>query len=106
MIRVIITRHQDQIKGIQVKGHSDYSEAGTDIVCASVSALVINTINSIEKFTDDKMSVKEDPDIPLIEASFDNVPSYGAGLLMKSLVNGLEDLSESTEHVKLSFKEE
>lgn len=30
-----------------VNGHSDYSEAGSDIVCAAVSSLVISTVNGL-----------------------------------------------------------
>ena len=41
------------------KGHAGYAEAGQDIVCAAVSALIITTVNSLEKFTDDKFDVQE-----------------------------------------------
>ena len=37
-----------------------YSEAGSDVVCAAVSVLVINTLNSIERFTSDKISLVSD----------------------------------------------
>lgn len=35
---------------IEVSGHSLYSECGTDIVCASVSSIVITTINALVRF--------------------------------------------------------
>ena len=31
--------------GFDISGHAEYSESGSDIVCAAVSAIVINTIN-------------------------------------------------------------
>ncbi len=34
-------------KEIIIKGHASYSEYGKDIVCASVSSIVITTINAI-----------------------------------------------------------
>ncbi len=40
----------DRIKGFSVSGHSGYGEAGTDIVCAAVSAVVTMaeaTINDV-----------------------------------------------------------
>ncbi len=40
----------DRIKGFSVSGHSGYGEAGTDIVCAAVSAVVTmaeTTINDV-----------------------------------------------------------
>lgn len=35
---------------IEVKGHADYDKSGKDIVCASVSTLIISTINLCELF--------------------------------------------------------
>ena len=35
-------------------------DSGQDIVCAAVSVLVINTMNSIERFTDDETSCVSD----------------------------------------------
>ena len=31
-----------------LKGHADFAEEGSDIVCSAVSVLTINTINCIE----------------------------------------------------------
>ena len=36
-----------------MEGHAGFAAYGNDIVCAAVSALVINTVNSIEAFTED-----------------------------------------------------
>ena len=38
---------------ITIKGHAGYAEEGYDIICAAVSALTVNTINSIEQFTEE-----------------------------------------------------
>lgn len=37
-----------RIKTFELTGHADAGEYGSDIVCAAVSALAINTINGIE----------------------------------------------------------
>ena len=34
-------------------------ENGQDIVCAAVSALIINTVNSLETFTKEKFQAKD-----------------------------------------------
>ncbi len=47
------------MKNLFSKGHAGYAEEGQDIVCAAVSALIITTVNSLEKFTDDKFDVQE-----------------------------------------------
>ena len=56
--------------GLDVLGHAGYSEAGSDVVCAAVSVLVINTLNSIERFTSDKISLVSDEETGMIEFRF------------------------------------
>ena len=43
------------IVGFRSAGHAGYAEEGSDIICSAVSILTFNTINSIEKFTDDEV---------------------------------------------------
>lgn len=38
---------------IKITGHANYGEYGNDIVCAAVSVLVQNLIQSIEELTED-----------------------------------------------------
>ena len=52
MTQITIYRNENrEVERFTCTGHAGYSEYGTDIVCASISVLVINTINSIETFT-------------------------------------------------------
>ena len=46
MIKINIKKNEN-IDLIEVKGHANYDEYGKDIVCASVSSMVITTINAI-----------------------------------------------------------
>jgi len=39
-------------RGFSVSGHAGYENAGKDIICASVSALVINTVNAVDALTE------------------------------------------------------
>ena len=48
MIRVSIRSLSDDSIILSLKGHADFSEQGTDIVCAGVSALAITTVNSLD----------------------------------------------------------
>lgn len=41
--------------GITIDGHAGYAKAGNDIICAAVSALAENLVNSIQALTDDKV---------------------------------------------------
>ena len=50
MIRCEFFMEKDRITGFSVSGHSGYAEAGSDIVCAAVSAVVTMaeaTINDV-----------------------------------------------------------
>ena len=42
MIKVVLDNNK-----IEVKGHAGYDDFGKDIVCASVSSIVITTVNDI-----------------------------------------------------------
>lgn len=39
-----------ELIGFKVKGHAGYAKKGKDIVCAGVSALVLTTIESLNRF--------------------------------------------------------
>ena len=47
--------------GITVSGHAGYAEAGKDIVCAGVTALMQTLIGSIKGLTGDKIQYEISP---------------------------------------------
>mgnify|MGYP001013633895 CR=1 FL=1 len=95
MIQVSIYKNVDRrITGFKLLGHAEYSEKGSDIVCSAVSALVINTINSIEKFTSDRFELKQDEDKGLIEFQVIEPVSENTSLLLKSLILGLQGIED------------
>ena len=54
MIKINISKDE-----ITVKGHSGYSEAGSDIVCASVSSILITTVNALLSIDEDCIVYEE-----------------------------------------------
>ena len=93
MITVEIRKSNGEYVGFSSKGHAGYAEEGYDIVCAAVSVLTVNTINSIEKFTED--AFKAEAADGMVRWKFTELPlSKEAKLLMDSLVLGLEDIQE------------
>ncbi len=95
MINVSVYHNAENlITGFKVTGHADYSEYGSDIVCAAVSALVINTINSINHFTSDKFRLDQDEHKGYIEFHVMNEVSGNSNLLLSSLVLGLQGVAE------------
>ncbi len=109
MIQITIYQNQKQdIIGLSTIGHAGYDEYGHDIVCAAASILVINTINSIEKFTSDEFEVSSDEETGKIDFRFLDVPSHDADLLMKALIQGLMDMSDDlnyAEFIDVTFEE-
>lgn len=47
MITAVFYKKKDIVCGFELSGHADYSEHGTDIVCAAVSACVELLINTV-----------------------------------------------------------
>ena len=104
MIRVEVKQNDnDEIIGFHVEGHAEYSEPGTDIICASVSALVINCVNSVEHFTEVRFDLKTEEDGMIDFTLVDNPIPKDANLLLLSLFIGLKKIEENygTQYVKL-----
>ena len=92
----ILVEYKNKEALIEVVGHTGYANSGEDIVCAGVSALVINTINSIEAFTEDVFAddvQKQEEDVVFFAIS--SIPvSEKSKLLLDSLILGLKGIEE------------
>lgn len=60
MVNVSIEKKDKIINKITISGHSDYDERGKDIVCASVSSIVITTINGILSIDSESLKYVDD----------------------------------------------
>jgi len=105
MITVTISKTSRQYIGFTVKGHADYAQEGYDIICAAVSVLTVNTLNSIEAFTEDAFFGEQDDGY--ISCRFSESLSPQAALLMDSMVLGLTDIQNhyGKQYIKLIFEE-
>ena len=96
MTRCEFFREGDRITGFTVYGHSGYAEAGSDIVCAAVSAIVTMAEATINEVCGAKAKVRvkeEDARVTLtLPASCDEEDSVQAVLagMMLTLI-GLRD---------------
>ena len=94
MITIEIRKSGGEYVGFSSKGHAGYAEEGHDIICAAVSVLTVNTVNSIEKFTED--AFKAEAADGMVRWKFTELPlSKEANLLMDSLVLGLKDIQKN-----------
>ncbi|MCD7725961.1 MAG: ribosomal-processing cysteine protease Prp [Clostridiales bacterium] len=97
-----------EYRGFICSGHAGYADYGSDIVCASISALVINTINSLQEITGEEMAVESDEETGTIRCFFVNPPlKETSRALMDSLVLGLSQIEKQygKKHCKLTFEE-
>lgn len=108
MIQITIYKNsKDNYIGFKSSGHAGYADRGHDIVCAAVSVLVINTINSLEAFTQDEIKIKTDENKGMIEFRFVNHISDKGTLLMNSLKLGLEGIEQDYNdgYIRIKIKE-
>ncbi len=95
MTKITITKSSDDnFRKIECIGHAGFADRGEDIVCAAISVLTINTLNSIEKFTDDAIVIEQDDKKGLISLEFRDRPSKEADLLMRSFELGVNSIFE------------
>ena len=94
-------------KSFEVSGHSGYAEAGSDIVCAAISILTINTMNAIEQFTDVDFTQEVDEEACSIRFMVEE-PTNETTLLLETMVLGLQTLEDDnnyTEYIDIIFEE-
>lgn len=102
MIRIEVKKQNRDIIGFEVKGHAGSDEYGKDIVCAAVSVLTINCINSIEKFTEDTFTTESDENTGRICFSLDKIPSPPCRILLESWYLGVSEIAlDHSQYVRI-----
>ena len=93
--------------GVELSGHAGYAESGRDILCAAVSALVLNMANSVEAFTEDGFEGEMDEQTGGFSFHFTAEISPESQLLMNSLVLGLRNIEKEygERHIIIRFEE-
>ena len=59
MVKVKVKSENEKVKEVLIKGHANFDDFGKDIVCASVSSIVITTVNAITRIDKDSISYDE-----------------------------------------------
>ena len=106
-VTIFINEDKDCV-GFQIEDHAGYADQGEDVVCAAISMLVINTMNSIEAFTEDEFSGMSDEESAMISFHLTQNPSKEAGLLLNSMILGLQNMVDDdnyAEYIDLTFEE-
>jgi len=109
MIMIVFTvwQSEHQYRGFSFEGHAEYAEEGSDLVCAAVSVLALNTVNSIETFTEDLFRQELSEDGGYLKMDFPCGLSEKSCLLMDSLILGIRSIQAEygEEYISLTFEE-
>ena len=107
MIEVIIKKENDLIKEVTVDGHAGFSDAGSDIVCAGVSAVVFGSINAIDAL-DEKVVF----DVSATESATGHLtyrslqPTKKEQLLLEAMVVSLKTIEENySDYINIVLRE-
>ncbi len=107
MTSITVIKEDDRVLAFTCNGHAGYAKESEDIVCAAISILVINTINSIEALTITKPIVETDQESGYIHCSFEEDITDDAALLIDSMILGLSQIKEQygTKYIDVKIKE-
>lgn len=96
----------DKLYGFKAYDHAGFGAYGNDIVCAALSALIINAVNSIEVLTKDKYDHRVSEEATVIELIVLKEPSGRCDTLIKSLLLGVKSIAETYEgYVDIDYLE-
>lgn len=98
MIKIKISKSNQDINTITISGHAMYDEYGKDIVCASVSSIVTTTINGILRINDDAISYEQGEGLVKI-----NIFKQDE-VINKLIINMLDLLKELNENYPKNIK--
>ena len=108
MTKITIFRNYENVcVGFEVFDHAGYADEGSDIVCAAISILTINTMNAIEQFTDVDYTQDVDEEECSIEFKI-HKSTKDTTLLLETMVLGLQTLEDDnnyTEYIDIIFEE-
>ena len=76
---------------IKIQGHALYDDYGKDIVCASVSSIVITSLNAIIRIDEDSIDYKQDEGF--IEVSIKKHDKY-IDILIDNMISLLKELEK------------
>lgn len=104
MIKVLITEKKGVLESILIEGHANYDIYGKDIVCASVSALVLCTINNISALEDNSIKITMNDNefkIDVIKVTKINT------MLLNNMIKSLSQLEEKySKNIKILYRRE
>jgi uncharacterized protein YsxB (DUF464 family) len=101
MLLVNIKKSNDIIESISFKGHANHDDYGKDIVCASVSTLVISSVNNCLSINKDALIYNEGNELNIKILTDDK----NINIIINNMINSLYELAK-TYPKNIQIKEE
>lgn len=104
MIKVSVTKKNQQIQEVSIQGHAMYDDFGKDIVCAAISSCVITTVNGILEIDKDWILARQDSKGVLIQVQNSSDVCQS---LLANMISLLEELHDQyPKNLKIISKED
>lgn len=96
MTTIVIKKNENSTyRELICMGHAEYAQDDEpDILCSSISFLVINTLNSLEELARETLSVTTNEETGFIRCIFESDLQEKSVFLLDSMVFGLEQLQQ------------
>ncbi|WP_114569905.1 ribosomal-processing cysteine protease Prp [Exiguobacterium flavidum] len=101
MIRVKVRRDEAHVRSVEVTGHAEFAEPGSDLVCAGASAVIFGAYNAMESLLGQvlllEMADKREGGYFYVEPYADLAPevSERTQLLLEAMLVQLATIAES-----------
>ncbi|MCR5304204.1 MAG: ribosomal-processing cysteine protease Prp [Lachnospiraceae bacterium] len=108
MIQVTVFRDPDgTYRSFRCEGHAGYADKGEDIICSAVSILVVNTVNSLEGISKDRVRTVSKSGKGYVDCEFLETPTEIGKAFMDSFIMGIRGIIKSygDDYVNLDIKE-
>ena len=110
MTKAVLKKQNGLWTSLEVSGHSGYSTAGSDIVCAGISATVINSLNLIIKLLGKNVKFTENQEegymkLEVIKNNFNQSSREFLELTVENLYESLQQISDIyPNHLKIKIE--
>lgn len=105
MIRIKVIYQDNHLKELEVSGHANYSESGSDIVCAGVSSIVFANLIYAQQIKLEGFQVEQNENDGVIHVV---VEQYNERLndLLEAIMTGLQMLEKDyQQYIKIKILE-
>lgn len=105
MIEIVIKTRDKNILGFEVEGHANYAQIGQDIICAGVSALTFNSINTLYEIVKikDNMNVVVNENEIILDVDANNIDKqklHDTQVVLRGYELGIQSIIKEYEHSK------